>query len=142
VVDLVWEAMRLRRLKADLLNSSLADGLARILDQALDIRQRCDLIRDWSLRKVEATSRVSVLLHQMDQSMDAVMAQTLAKRIDDIERIDRMLASAEARRHVVLRELDCHRAAVAARLRAATEQIEDASFEEIAKPDATVPDAA
>ena len=71
----------------------------------------------------------------MGQSMDAVMAQTLAKKLDDVERIDRMLANAEARRHLVLREIDRHRAAVAARLRDATEQIEDASFTEVAKPD-------
>lgn len=46
-----------------------------------------------------------------------------------------MLANAEARRHLVLREIDRHRAAVAARLRYATEQIEDASFTELPKPD-------
>lgn len=37
--------------------------------------------------------------------MGAVMAQTVAKKLDDIERIDRMLANAEARRHLVLREI-------------------------------------
>ena len=63
------------------------------------------------------------------------MAQTLSSKIDDIERIDRMLANAEARRNLVLREIDRHRATVAARLRDATEQIEDASFTEVAKPD-------
>ena len=67
------------------------------------------------------------------------MGQTLAAKINDIERIDRMLANAEARRHLVLREIDRHRAAVAARLRDATEQIEDASFTEVAKPDEQSP---
>ena len=58
------------------------------------------------------------------------MAQTLSAKLDDIERIDRMLANAEARRHLVLREIDRHRAAVAARLRNATEAIEDAEYSE------------
>ena len=63
--------------------------------------------------------------------MDHVMAQTLSKKLDDIERIDRMLANAEARRHVVLREIDRHRAAVAARLRAAADVIEEAEFSDV-----------
>jgi hypothetical protein len=63
--------------------------------------------------------------------MDHVMAQTLSKKLDDIERIDRMLANAEARRHLVLREIDRHRAAVAARLRAAADMIEEAEFSDV-----------
>jgi hypothetical protein len=63
--------------------------------------------------------------------MDSIMSQTLSKKMDDVERIDRMLASAEARRHVVLREVDRHRAAVAARLQTAAKDIEDAEFSEV-----------
>ena len=139
VVDLAWEAARLRRLKAELLNSSLALGLGRILDRVLDLRHRTKLVQDWSLRDDAALTEVNMLLRQMGQSMDGVMGQTLSSKIDDIERIDRMLANAEARRNLVLREIDRHRAAVAARLRDATEQIEDASFTEVAKPDEQSP---
>jgi hypothetical protein len=64
--------------------------------------------------------------------MDSVMSQTLSKKMDDVERIDRMLGSAEARRHIVLREVDRHRAAVAARLQIAAKGIEDAEFSEVA----------
>jgi len=64
--------------------------------------------------------------------MDHVRAQTLAKKLDDIERIDRILTALETRRHLVLREMDRHRAAVAARLRAATEAIEDADYSDVA----------
>jgi hypothetical protein len=42
-----------------------------------------------------------------------------------------MLASAESRRHIVLREVDRHRAAVAARLQTAAKDIEDAEFSEV-----------
>ena len=42
-----------------------------------------------------------------------------------------MLANAEARRHLVLREIDRHRAAVAARLRAAADMIEEAEFSDV-----------
>ena len=63
------------------------------------------------------------------------MAQTLAKRLDDVERIDRMIASSEGRRHAVLREVDRHREALAARLRQATLKIEDAEFSEVSAPE-------
>ena len=52
-------------------------------------------------------------------------------KIKDIERIDRMIADAEARRASVLREIDRHRAALAADLRATAEAIEDAEFAEV-----------
>ena len=58
------------------------------------------------------------------------MAQTLAAEIDDIERIDRMITSAEARRNAALREIERHRTSVAERLRRAT-AFEDAEFEDV-----------
>ena len=42
--------------------------------------------------------------------MDDVMAQTLQLTLDTVERVDRMLANAEARRNNVLLEIDRHRA--------------------------------
>jgi hypothetical protein len=55
----------------------------------------------------------------------------LALKIDEIERIDRLIMSAEARRNAVLREVDRHRASVAHVLRQAADYIEDAQFEEL-----------
>jgi hypothetical protein len=51
--------------------------------------------------------------------------------LDDIERIDRVIASAEARRNAVLREVDRHRSGLAQTLRSAMEEPEDAEFEVI-----------
>jgi hypothetical protein len=137
VVDLAWDAIRLRRLKADLLNASLANGLEKVLSSVSS--ESHALAESWYGRDKDAIKKVDRLLGQAGQSMDAVMAQTFSVKLDDIERIDRMLANVEARRHLVLREIDRHRAAVAARLRSVTEQIEDASFVELPKPNG--PDA-
>jgi hypothetical protein len=41
--------------------------------------------------------------------MDSVMAQTLSLKLDVIQTIDRMIATAEARRNGILREIDRHR---------------------------------
>ncbi len=57
------------------------------------------------------------------------MAETLSVKLDNIERIDRLIASAEARRNAALREVDRHRSAIAQTLRRAIEEPEDAEFE-------------
>ena len=56
-----------------------------------------------------------------------IHAQTLAKKIDEFERIDRLAASAESRRNAALRQLERHREAVGRRLRNAIDT-EDAQF--------------
>ena len=55
----------------------------------------------------------------------------LALKIDNMERIDRMITGAEARRNIALREIDRHRATLAAALRQAADEVLDAEFKEI-----------
>ena len=59
------------------------------------------------------------------------MAETLAWKLDEVERIDRMIAGAEARLNVALREIDRHRATLAGALRQAAAEVMDAEFKEI-----------
>jgi ribosomal protein L12E/L44/L45/RPP1/RPP2 len=131
VVDLVWEALRLRRLKASLLVSSTAAGLREVLKPLVEFTELDPLIEAWYSRDESALTNVDTLLEQAGLTMDHVMARTLCAKLDDVERIDRMIANAEARRHVVLREIDRHRAAVAVRLRDEVEAIEEAEFVEV-----------
>ena len=133
VVDLVWEVLRLRRLKAHLLTSSTREGLLIVLTTLGHPFEMKALVDGWYGRDQDKVQQVDALLEQAGLTMDAVMAHTLARRFDDVERIDRMIANAESRRHVVLREVDRHREALAARLRHATHKIEDAEFSEVTK---------
>jgi hypothetical protein len=57
--------------------------------------------------------------------MHAIMAQALSDRLGDVERIDRMIASADARRTKVLAEIDRRRDALARRLRAVSADVTD-----------------
>lgn len=93
---------------------------------------RNDLVGKWINRQVGARKEVDKLLKKAGFDADTIVARTLAARIDDIERIDRMIMQGEARRNVVLREIDRRREAVARRLRDAVADIEDAEFEEVA----------
>jgi hypothetical protein len=53
------------------------------------------------------------------------MAQSLSIKLDDIERIDRMIALAEARRNAALRELDAHQENQSHKLRQTVQQLEN-----------------
>ncbi len=131
VVDLVWESMRLRHLKSQLLRAAAHEGLARVLTPLLDWPSADRLSRKWAVGDEEATAEVERLLGRAGLTIDAVMAQTLAARIDDVERIDRMVTIAEARRDAVLREIRARRTAFGQALRRAGQAI-DAEFEDVA----------
>ena len=53
------------------------------------------------------------------------MSRTLSLKLDDIERIERMIAMAEARRNIILREIEWHREMLSQTLRRAVQQVED-----------------
>src|SRR4051812_42804508 len=92
VVDLMWETLRLRRLKDNLLTASMAEGLKKVLrpcfESFMDFE---DMIAAWYNRVEGAAENVQELLTQAGLTMEHVRAQTLSAKLDDIERIDRML---------------------------------------------------
>ncbi|MBX9843185.1 MAG: hypothetical protein K2Z80_15390 [Xanthobacteraceae bacterium] len=131
VVDLSWEVARLRRLKADFLNSSAHRGLRKRLDGLLGRKEGRDLTAQWAARNPDAVELVASSLAAAGMTMDTVVAQTLVAAIKDVEQIDRLTAAAELRRNRVLREIADYRSAFAAHLRGATPGIEDAAFKVI-----------
>jgi hypothetical protein len=131
VADLVWDSVRRRRLKSQLLQAAAHQGLERLLASIIDWMRAEQLSRKWALGDEEAMGEVERLLGRAGLTFDAVMAQTLAARIDDVERIDRMVIIAEARRDAVLREIRSRRLAFAQALRRAGDAI-DAEFEDVA----------
>jgi hypothetical protein len=143
VADLAWEVLRLRRLKAHLMRACAHEGMLEMLDPLLpvpefdsdgaaDAPDSDDLAQQWFVGDAEAATTVDKTLAAAGLSMDAVMARTLAARIEDVERIERMMTAAEARRDSILRELERRRAGAAARLRRAMAEAEDAEFEVVA----------
>jgi hypothetical protein len=131
VADLVWDSIRLRRLKSQLLQAAAHEGLKRLLASIIDWMRADVLARKWALGDEEAMGEVKRLLGRAGLTFDAVMAQTLAARVNEVERIDRMIIVAEARRDAVLREIRSRRLAFGQALRRAGEAI-DAEFEEVA----------
>jgi hypothetical protein len=144
-IDHVWEAVRLRRLKAGLMTACIDEGMQRLLT-GLGVRGNTfELARGWAARELAAVGEVDAILNGAGLGIKHVMARTLAARIAEIERIDAMTASVEARRAAALREIAHHRehGHFAARLReAAAAQIEHAELAEVAAPALAAAEAA
>ena len=87
IVDLSWEALRMRRIKAEVI--TYAKNYHRFQDEHLKIT------------------------------------------VDGLERIDRMILSAEARRNNALREIERHRIRLAEALRRATDNLVEAEYAEV-----------
>jgi hypothetical protein len=132
VVDLTWEILRLRRVKAGLLRASLDRGVRCVLGSVgYPYVQRGTLTEEWAAGDKGARREVDAILKKAGLSIDEVTAQTLDSKLDSLERLDRMLASAEARRNNALREIDRHREALGGRVRRSIEEIEDAEFRDV-----------
>ena len=133
VVDMVWDALRLRRLKTQLLTASAHEGMHAILRRFLDWQLAEQVAQMWALREKSAVVKAEAVLASAGLTTESVIAQTLALKIDVIERVDRMMVMAEARRNSVLREIERHRASFARTLRRVVQDVEDAEAVEDAE---------
>ena len=94
-------------------------------------RKAEELIEEYLQRESDAVTLVVQLLTRAGVSMDDLTADALAKKLDDIERIDRLTAITESRRNASLHEIDRRRAVLGQTLRRTVEEIEDGEFEVI-----------
>jgi hypothetical protein len=132
VVDLTWEILRLRRIKARLLRASLDAGVSQVLGSVgYAYQQKGELSQKWAAGDESARKKVDIILTKAGLTIGEVTAQTLDSKLDSFERLDRMLASAEARRNNALREIDRHRDALGSGVRRSIQEIEDAEFRDV-----------
>jgi hypothetical protein len=132
VVDLTWEILRLRRAKAGILRGSMGIGVERILARVGRSHPENDKLgKSWGAGDDSARNKVDAILNKAGLTIDEATAITLESKLDSFERLDRMLASAEARRNNALREVDRHRDALGGGVRQSIEEIEDAEFRDV-----------
>ena len=94
-------------------------------------RKAKELVQEYVRREPDAVKLVDELLTDAGVSMDGLMADALAKKLDDIERIDRLTTIAESRRNASLHEIERRHAVFGETLRRSVQEIEDGEFEEI-----------
>ena len=133
MVDLVWESQRLRRLKASLLMKAGQQALTNLLAKTKDAGQVNgvrvfsvpELITAYAAGEAAAVAEVETILRRRGLDIDSLMAQALAEKLDDIERIDRLIAGADARRNRALSELERRRDSFARRRRFTAQDVTD-----------------
>ena len=126
IVDLAWEVLRLRRLKASLMATAAQQGVARLLEPLLEEPER--VARDFAARRPGSAEQVEAALAQAGFGADHVAAASFRACLFDFERLERMTAAAEARRNAALYQLEAHRANLAMRLRRRLAELEDAEL--------------
>ncbi len=136
VIDLSWEILRLRRLKGGILKASMNTGVEEVLDglghgREISFDYNQTLGKAWAAGDKNARKEVAGALDKAGLTIDEVTAKTLESKLDSFERLDRMLASAEARRNNALREIDRHREAFGGALRHAIDEVEDVEFRDV-----------
>ena len=140
VVYFIWLLHRYRRYMTDLLETTKQKALEIVLEPLLrsdeaqyeysETTMTAARVLAWRcvLKQQDAVEHVEKLLASAGMTWETVQAEALALRLDDIERIDRMIMAAEARRDATLREIDRHRAGFGQKLRRVVEQVEDADY--------------
>ena len=114
--------------------NEILDGIGLNMDRVLDDAKRRkakEVVQEYARREPGAVSLVHELLTDAGVSMDRFMAYALVQKLDDIERIDRLITTAESRRDASLREIERRRAVLGERLRRSVQEIEDGEFEVI-----------
>jgi hypothetical protein len=137
VVDLTWEVFRARRFKAGVLRASIGSGVRMVLDAIGygSFGYNRELGERWAAGNKSARREVNAALRNAGLTIDEITAKTAEEKIDTLERLDRMLASAEARRNNAIREIDRHREALGGAAKSAIDEIEDAEFREVESGD-------
>lgn len=121
-VDLIWDSVRLRRLKVSYLDSMMHKGLEEALALVVPISDAVKLARGW--RQNLARKNTEQILEQTGLSLDSAVAHTLVAHINTVDTLDRMAATADTRRNSALREIERHRETLGLRLRQEAEKIE------------------
>lgn len=116
ILDLQWEVLRMRRLKALLLNNNSPAGLDSLLYRRVTHQTKQTLVEAWGRGDKAAIQEIAGILHQRGLSMDDIDSHTLLKTLEPLERIDRMVTQAEGRRNNALREIERSRESAARRL--------------------------
>ncbi len=131
-IDLTWEILRLRRLEAGLLRAACGEGVRSIAGKlAGPIGTHYDFSAKWMSNDTATRKEFEKILKTAGLTMEDVMAEALSSKIDTFERIDRMLAGAEARRNNALREVDRHRVALGGAVQQAIDDVQDAEFRDV-----------
>ena len=133
ICAIVWEILRLRRCKVNIINAAFCSALQHLLAQFLRKPgpfenyvgdESEELAQKWFTNK-EVKKRVSDILNRFQLDESAIEAEAVRRSSSDLELLDRMLTSLESRRNKALGCVAEYRASLAHQLRESADRIID-----------------
>jgi hypothetical protein len=133
ICSIVWEILRLRRCKAGIVNSAFRNALQKLLAQLLRepgqfqnyVSEEVEVLAQAWFTDKEAKTQVSEILSRFELDESAIEAEAIRKSSADLELLDRMLTSLEARRNKALGCVAEYRASLGHQLRESAGRIID-----------------
>lgn len=147
IAQLTWEIIRLRRCKAGIINVASLQALEELLTQLLwvpgdwveDKAKR--LARMWFLDQADK-KQVKQLLKNFQLDETAIEAEAVRRTIDQLEQIERLLASSESRRNKALRRIAEYRGSLGRQLQDSSDRIIEGKVLSLEQPLGKKPPAA
>jgi hypothetical protein len=133
IAYLVWEILRLRRSKIAIVNLAFRAALKEVITQLLvkpgDLKFQVDeqsknLAHEW-FSDPDVKKQIVGLLREFNLDETAIEAEAFRKSADDLEGIDRLMASAEGRRDKALMCIAQYRGDFGALLRESSDRLVD-----------------
>jgi hypothetical protein len=128
VAALTWEIIRYRRCKTAIITNANHIALKNILAQirfkpgSSETLAAEKLAYEWFYSQ-KAKEGIAALLKEAGRDETAVEAEAFRLKLNEIEKIERLLASAEARRDKALRSIGQYRESFARKLQQSTESV-------------------
>jgi hypothetical protein len=133
IAEKVWEVHRLRRVKTSLINSAFRPGLENLLERLIELpieyfqkRAELDRLADQWFGNERDKKEVLELLEKAKLDESAIEAAAMQIAAPDLEKLDRLMASQEARLSRALRLLaDLRGGFIGQQLRARVDRVID-----------------
>ncbi|MEA1835056.1 HNH endonuclease signature motif containing protein [Methylobacterium durans] len=138
LVDLIWEAKRLRLWRQRILAQARLQAAEALLKPVLEAQDKSafpviseiertarDLALGWLNGRAPEAATVETLLQGRGLTTNDVTAKAFELKLPDLERIERMVMNADNRRDALLREIERKRVNLGRNLRVASEDIID-----------------
>jgi hypothetical protein len=122
MANLIWEKLRLRRCKANIVNKAFQAALSTFLRQYLESEQAEELASSWFADE-EAKKEVAQLLAQDGLDESAIEAEAMCRYLPALEQLEKMQTMLEARYNKALCMIEIYRAGMAQRLREAADRL-------------------
>lgn len=124
-----WDAIRYLRIKDQVILDAFHKCLlARLAQDGTDPDEAKRLLDGLAAGNAEVTKDLEHILRRVGSGLDEVLADAYFDQIEQIERLDRMIATVQARRDSILREFDRRREILARRI---CEEVEEGEFAEL-----------